>query len=155
MPHLFKFRTIWRLPAPLPVVWDAIKDVRDYPHWWPGISQVEVSGNGPLSITVGMKTHYVVKSPLYTLQYQTELIEFKQDKYIFAKSTGDLVGTGTWTFIESPHSTEAIFDWHVTVTPPFLRFVSHIPGVKSIMRFFHNRFMSQGEAALKKLIEQK
>ena len=125
----------------------------EYPTWWPGVARVEVLTGQPLPITRGTKMVYEVQSPLYTLQYQTELVAYKEHDYILAHATGDLVGTGRWTFSHEGVVTLAVFEWQVSLTPPFLRIVAFIPGVPSIMRFFHNRLMNHGEQGLQELLK--
>lgn len=149
---VFRFRTAWRIAAPLPIVWDTIVKSIQYPTWWPGVARVEVLAGQPWPMTVGTKMGYEVQSPLYTLHYQTELMEYAEHKFIFAHATGDLVGTGKWTFGHEASITEAVFEWQVSLTPPFLRAVAVVPGVPLIMSFFHTRLMNHGEQGLRTLL---
>src|SRR5437016_1352599 len=100
--NMFKFQSIWRVPASLHTVWDTVGKVTEYPAWWPGISQVSLLAGHELPIMVGTKAAYRVHSPFYTLNYQTEVVEFDEGVYILANSTGDLEGTGRWSFQEKP-----------------------------------------------------
>lgn len=152
---IFHFRSTWRVPAPLEVVWNTVGKVTEYPAWWEGIKRVELITGKELPIAVGTKAAYEVHSPLYTLHYQTEVTQFTQGVYILATSTGDLQGTGKWTFTHNHEQTQAVFDWDVALQPPLLRAVSGLPGAKSIMRYFHDRLMSDGEKGLQALIETK
>ncbi len=152
---LFRFRSIWRVPAPLVTVWNTVGKVSEYPRWWPGIARVDVLAGQELPIAVGTQAAYEVHSPLYTLHYQTEVTEFDTGVYILATAQGDLEGTGKWTFKENTNETEAVFDWNVKLNPPFLRALSGLPGAKSVMRFFHDWLMNDGEKGLQQLIRNK
>lgn len=154
-PHNFSFRSVWTVPVSLIVVWDSIGRVTEYPQWWKGIAHVELLKGPELPVTVGSRAKYIVKSPLYSLQYETEVVEYDLGKYILAKSTGDLEGTGKWIFSESDKGTEAIFEWNVSVTNPKLQFVSRLPFVRIMMGVFHNQIMSQGQAGLRQLLSMK
>ncbi len=151
---IFRFRSVWRVPAPLEIIWNDVGQVTKYPTWWPGIKRVDLLSGQELPIMVGTKAAYEVRSPLYTLRYQTEVIEFETGKYILATAEGDLKGTGRWSFQEKSDQTEATFDWEVAVTPRFLHSISHIPGVAPIMRYFHNQLMDAGEKGLQDLISK-
>jgi hypothetical protein len=151
---IFRFRSVWRVSAPLEIIWNTVGKVTEYPTWWPGISRVDLLAGQELPIMTGTKASYEVHSPLYTLRYQTEVVEFDTGVYILALSQGDLRGTGRWSFEEKEGETQATFDWEVALHPPFLKAVSHLPGAKGVMRFFHNKLMSDGEKGLKQLVEK-
>lgn len=150
--EIFRFETRWSVPHPLIHVWNQVGLVSKYPTWWKGIERVDLLQGPELPISVGSKAAYTVASPLYTLHYQTETIEFDMGKYILARATGDLDGTGKWIFEHNDHTTHATFIWEVALTPPFLHAVSHLPGARSIMEFFHDRLMAQGEQGLRELL---
>lgn len=153
--HEFLFRSVWHVPAPLVDIWNRVGRVTEYPTWWPGIKRVELLKGHELPIMVGTQARYEVVSPLYNLQYQTEVVQFDTGKLIVAKAVGDLEGTGTWKFLEEHGGTQATFDWNVHVSPPLLRAASYLPPVRYVMRFFHNQLMDAGERGLRSLsIEQ-
>lgn len=153
--HEFLFRSVWLVPAPLVDIWNKVGRVTEYPMWWPGIMRVDLLKGQELPIAVGTQAKYEVASPLYRLEYQTEVIKFDTGKLIVAKAEGDLVGTGTWTFKEDNGGTQATFDWNVHVSPPLLRAASYLPPVRGVMRFFHNQLMDAGEQGLRGLYEKK
>lgn len=148
----FAFRSEWHVPTSLIKVWDTVGKVTEYPIWWPGIRTVELLKGPELPVTVGTRARYIVSSPLYSLQYETEVEEFVTGKFILARSHGDLVGTGKWTFQEASGETRATFDWNVQVDPVFLRVLSHIGPARAVMHYFHNRLMDAGEKGLRQLI---
>ena len=152
---LFHFRSVWRVHAPLVTVWNTVGKLTDYPQWWPGIARVTLLTGHELPIAIGTKAAYEVRSPLYTLHYQTEIVSFQTGASIAVAAQGDLEGTGAWTFSQQPGMTEATFDWNVRLRPPFLRTVSHVPGAKSIMRFFHDRLMAKGEEGLQRILRER
>ncbi|MET8542237.1 SRPBCC family protein [Kitasatospora sp. NPDC004799] len=43
-PNHYRFRDVWRLTAPAPVVYAALEDVRSYPLWWPEVREVRPTG---------------------------------------------------------------------------------------------------------------
>lgn len=152
--HEFLFRSVWHVPAPLVDIWNRVGRVTEYPTWWPGIKRVDLLKGRELPITVGTQAKYEVTSPLYQLEYQTEVVEFETGKLIVATAVGDLVGTGTWMFQEKKGETQATFDWQVHVSPVFLRAASYLPPVRHVMRFFHNQLMDAGERGLRALYDK-
>ena len=42
----YRLLTIWRVEAPLKVVYAAIHDSPRWPDWWPGVKQVELVATG-------------------------------------------------------------------------------------------------------------
>lgn len=153
--NIFRFETTWSVPYPLVQVWNTVGRVSQYPTWWPGISRVDVLQGQELPIAVGTIAAYTVHSPLYTITYKTETMQFDTGKFILARATGDLDGTGKWVFDHNDHTTKATFMWEVALTPPFLHAVSHLPGMRGVMEFFHDRLMNQGEKGLRALLAQK
>lgn len=150
--HFFRFRSVWEVPTSLQMAWQKIVRVTEYPTWWPGVEKVTVVADGHGPLTVGFTVAYTIRSPLYTLHYQTELTEFKTGEYILARVTGDLVGQGKWTFFEEATSTRAQFEWNVAVTPFLLKLAAWWPPGRLAMWYFHNRLMKHGERGLKALL---
>jgi hypothetical protein len=147
--HLFRFVTRWELPHDLTTVWNSVGLVTQYPQWWPGVRKADLLAGTELPVSVGTKVHFVIASPLYTLDYTTTTVDFVTGEYIAVKAEGDLHGTGKWVFEHTPDETIAIFTWEVSLTPLLLREVSHIPFARSVMGFFHGRLMARGEKALR------
>lgn len=152
--HVFHFVTRWELPHPLELVWNSVGLVTKYPTWWPGVQKADLLAGTELPVSVGTKVHFVIASPLYTLDYTTTTVDFKMGEYIEVAAAGDLHGTGRWDFQHNPSATIATFTWDVALTPFFLREVSHIPFVRPLMGFFHSRLMGHGERALQALLMQ-
>ncbi|MFE4515960.1 SRPBCC family protein [Kitasatospora sp. NPDC056783] len=65
-PNHYRFRGVWRLPAPASAVYAALEDVRSYPLWWPEIREVRPTGEDsgdvvvrallPYSLVIGLAT---------------------------------------------------------------------------------------------------
>ncbi|MFG2913567.1 SRPBCC family protein [Kitasatospora sp. NPDC048298] len=51
-PNHYRFRGVWRLAAPAPLVYAALEDVRGYPLWWPEIREVRPTGEDSGDVVV-------------------------------------------------------------------------------------------------------
>ncbi|MFF4382124.1 SRPBCC family protein [Kitasatospora sp. NPDC001547] len=43
-PNHYRFRDVWRLAAPAPIVYAALEDVQSYPLWWPEVREARPTG---------------------------------------------------------------------------------------------------------------
>lgn len=69
------------------------------------------------------------------------------------RSSGDLVGTASWSFSGSRRHTEIHIDWQVVTTKWWMNRLAII--LKPIFIYNHNRLMSSGERGLESFLSTK
>ena len=151
MGEAYHFLTDWRFRAPLKTVWSVVLDIERYPGWWKNFRRVRiVRGDGK---SVGSVIECTVRGSLpYSLTYALEVVEADEFRHIVLRSTGDLVGTGRWEFMErEPGVVNALYHWDVATTNPVLNLVA--PLARAALSRNHERVMANGYAALRPRIE--
>ena len=147
----YHFETEWEFNAAVPPTWSIVLDLRHYPDWWKNFRRVAVlNGDGE---SVGSKAECVVRGSLpYSLRYTMEVVDAQRHRSMVLRSTGDLVGTGRWEFLElGPGRCRATYYWDVATTNPILNLVAPLAG-----RFLaqnHEQVMANGYAALRPHVE--
>jgi uncharacterized protein YndB with AHSA1/START domain len=147
----YHFVTAWLFRAPIPKVWAVVLDIEHYPGWWKNFLHVKTTrGDGKV---VGSIIECEVRGSLpYSLKYALEVREAEEYRQILLSSTGDLVGTGRWTFSEvEPGTSRAVYAWDVATTNPILNLVA--PLAKRALARNHEQVMANGYAALRPHIE--
>ncbi len=151
MPGQYHFKTEWHFRAPLERVWNVVLDIQNYPPWWKNFRRVRlVRGDGK---SVGSVIACEVRGSLpYSLNYRLEVLEATHLKHILLRSTGDLVGTGSWEFSEpAPGASQAVYYWDVATTNPILNLVA--PLARGALARNHERVMANGYDALRPYVE--
>lgn len=152
MPAQYHFRTDWAFQGRLGAVWNAVLDIEHYPAWWSNFRRVKLlrgDGKAPGSVI-----ECEVRGSLpYSLSYALEVIGAEPMRSIDLRSSGDLVGTGRWEFIErAPKDTLATYFWDVGTTNPLLNLVA--PLARGLLAKNHEQVMANGYAALRKYAER-
>ena len=143
----YYFRTVWRIAAPLPVVWDTIVAPLEWPQWWKGVEQVEEISHGDEN-GIGGITRYTWKSALpYHLTFDMRLTERIEYKYLKGDAFGELKGFGEWYFYERDDHTKIICIWQVTTEKAWMNWLAFI--LRPIFAYNHTLVMNWGERSLK------
>jgi uncharacterized protein YndB with AHSA1/START domain len=142
----YRFVTVWRIPAPLEAVWNALYDAKRWPEWWPGLSgAIELSPGGQNGI--GAARRFVWRGALpYTLAVDMRLTRAERPKLLESDASGELEGTGRWTLSEAPGGTAARYDWQVRTTKRWMNWFA--PLARPLFSWNHNVVMRRGEAGL-------
>jgi len=151
VPAIYHFTTQWHFAAPVDRTWSVVLDIERYPGWWKNFRRVKVvKGDGR---SVGSVVECVVRGSLpYSLTYAIEVVEAERPRHILLRSTGDLVGTGRWTFSEpAPGESLAVYYWDVATTNPILNLIA--PLARRALASNHTQVMANGYAALKPHVE--
>ncbi len=151
MPAVYHFRTDWPFKAPLATVWSVVLDIEHYPAWWSNFRRVKLRrGDGK---SPGSVIECEVRGSLpYSLNYALEVMRADPMRSIDLRSTGDLVGTGRWEFVErAPHDILATYFWDVGTTNPILNVVA--PLARGLLARNHEQVMANGFAALRQHAE--
>ncbi|HWQ36844.1 MAG TPA: SRPBCC family protein [Blastocatellia bacterium] len=142
----YQFLTEWRVAAPREVLFEILKEGKDYPVWWPEVyldARYEPSGRAD---GIGDKVHLLTKGWLpYKLRWTAESVRRDFPTEIEIRATGDFNGRGIWHF--EPRGTDegetcVTFDWRLRADKPLLRWLS--PLLKPIFKWNHRWAMKTG-----------
>ncbi|MFJ3233070.1 SRPBCC family protein [Streptomyces sp. NPDC086787] len=136
----YRFLSLWPLPAPPAVVYEALERVEDYPRWWPQVRSVR-----RLDATTGLVT---IRS---VLPYDMTLTarETRRDPaagILEIALDGDMEGWARWTVTASGTGTLARYAQAVEVKKPLLRRLA-VPG-RPFFRLNHRLMMRSGRHGL-------
>lgn len=136
----YRFRSLWRLPAPPATVYDVLERPEEYPSWWHQVREVT-----RLDDTTGAIR---VRSVLpYDMTFTAR--EVRRDRAAGVLETtlsGDIEGWARWTV--TPHGTGSLarYDQVVIVNKPLLRRLA-VPG-RPVFRANHALMMRSGRRGL-------
>ena len=150
----YAFLTEWNVNAPRELVYDILKEGKDYPRWWPDVylgAELEASGRED---HVGDKVHFFTKGWLpYRLRWTAEVVQHAKPHTIEITATGDFVGTGKWTLSPTGDGTFISFDWRLRADKPLLKWLS--PIFKPIFKWNHHWAMARGYESLCRELERR
>ncbi|MBK9312988.1 MAG: SRPBCC family protein [Acidobacteria bacterium] len=146
--NLYTFLTEWRVEAPREMVYEILKEGRDYPRWWPDVYLAATHHGSGLSDGIGDRIDFHTRGRLpYRLHWTAEAISHERPHTIEIAATGDFVGNGRWTLSEATTGTDIRFDWVIRAEKPLIRLLS--PVLKPIFRWNHEWAMGRGLIRLK------
>ncbi len=118
------FSTTWRIEAPLPAVWAAVRDVAHWPHWWKNVERVvEIApGTGE---GIGAVHRYWWKGVLpYRIVFDMHVTHMNPLVALEGEATGDVLGTGRWEFSNDGAATIVRYDWQVHTSRPWMNLLA-------------------------------
>lgn len=143
----YQFLTEWEVDAPREVLFEILKDGKDYPRWWPAVyleAQHMPSGRAD---KLGDRVRFLTRGWLpYRLIWTAELIRHEPPDLIEISATGDFVGRGVWRLAAGIGSTLITFDWKLRADKPLLKWLSH--RLKPVFRWNHKWAMDRGIESL-------
>ncbi|MEU1178317.1 SRPBCC family protein [Streptomyces sp. NPDC005820] len=141
----YRFRSLWTLPAPPAVVYDALERAEDYPRWWRQVREVT-----RLDDTTGVIR---IRSLLpYDITFTAR--ETRRDPaagVLEIAMSGDIEGWARWTLTADGPGTLARYDQVVEVHKPLLRRFA-VPG-RPLFRANHRLMMRAGRRGLAARLE--
>jgi hypothetical protein len=146
-PKDYRFITSWRFEADCGLVYDIIADAARYPQWMKDvkIEAVMLSPGNPDG--TGRKDLFKIKGFLpYALTWQTECLEAERPTRIVSAASGELAGTGIWTFTQRRMWADVTFDWQVSFNHPGLAPFSFL--LRPFFEANHNWVMDRWEKNL-------
>jgi hypothetical protein len=150
----YEFLTEWNIPAPRELVYEILKEGKDYPRWWPAVylkADYEPSGREDHT---GDRVHFLTKGWLpYRLRWTAEVVRHARAHTIEIKATGDFVGRGVWLLDDEGDHTHVAFDWRLRADKPLLRWLS--PLFKPIFRWNHAWAMARRYESLCREVERR
>lgn len=144
----YRFIDRWRVEGTVREVADVIEDGKDLPRWWPSVylevEELDRGGDGGLGKLISLRARGFLP---YTLRINFLTIETRSPHGFTMKATGDLEGTGIWTFEQDGQFVNITYDWTVQANKAIIRTLSFL--FKPIFAANHRWTMARGEESLK------
>lgn len=144
----YKFTSIWTIDSRVAPVWDLIKEMENWPEWWPGVLKV-VELEGGDEDGVGAKHRSMWKSRLpYRLEFDSEVVAVVKHELIEVRAFGELECRGVWMFTNDGSVTKVSYDWEVVTQKAWMNALA--PLARPLFRWNHDVIMGWGEAGLRR-----
>lgn len=149
----YEFITTWRLDAPLELVWEAIYHSEQWPEWWPGLMSVVELEKGDDS-GIGNLRRYSWQGVLpYKLVFDMCTTRIDRPTTLAGTASGDLEGTGLWSFSEEGKGTVLSYDWRVVTRKGWMNLLAPIG--RPLFRWNHDQVMLWGRIGLERLLAER
>ncbi|KOG30917.1 MULTISPECIES: SRPBCC family protein [Streptomyces] len=142
----YRFRSVWRLPAPPDAVYAVLARAEDYPRWWPQVREV-VS----LDDTTGT-ARFRSLLPYDLVVTARALRRDPAARVLEVGLGGDLEGWARWTLTAEGAGTRALYEQEVEVRARLLRALA-VPG-RPVFRANHALMMRGGRRGLAAELEE-
>ena len=144
----YAFRSVWRGTGTTDEVRDVLADGPSLPRWWPAVYlSVDTLKEGEES-GLGAEVTMFTKGWLpYTLRWTLRVTEPITDTGYALIATGDLIGTGRWTFTQDGPEVVITYDWRVSASKPLLRWLTWL--LRPVFAANHRWAMARGEESLR------
>lgn len=144
----YQFLTEWRVAATCELLYEILKEGKDYPRWWPEVYLDAQSHPSGRADHVGDRVDFFTRGWLpYRLHWTAEVVRHERPHLIEIKATGDFVGRGVWQLTPDGTTTRVTFDWRLRADKPLLRWLS--PVCKPIFKWNHHWAMARGFESLR------
>jgi hypothetical protein len=144
----YHFIDKWRVEGTVQEVADILEDPLSLPRWWPAVYfEVEELEQGAAH---GIGRHIRLRAAgwlPYSLRIDFRTVENRYPYGYSMEATGDLEGTGVWTFAQDGEYVNVTYDWTIRANKAIVRRLSFL--LKPIFRSNHNWTMRRGEESLK------
>ena len=143
----YAFVSVWRVAGTIAEVRAVLSDSAALPRWWPAVylAVVPVEPGDADGVGRTVDLHTTGRLP-YTLRWRLRITETMTDEGFALAATGDLTGTGRWTFRQDGPEVEVTFDWRVRAGKPLLRRLSWL--LRPAFAANHDWAMARGEESL-------
>jgi hypothetical protein len=144
----YQFIDRWRVLATVAEVSEIIENGADLARWWPSVylevEEVEPGGAGGLGKLISLRARGFLP---YTLRINFQTTETRSPHGFTLKATGDLEGTGVWTFEQDGAFVNITYDWTIAANKAVIRAFSFL--LKPLFAANHRWTMARGEESLK------
>ena len=144
----YHFVDRWRVEGNVREVADIIEDALSLPVWWPSVyfevKELEPGGEHGIGKLISLRAGGWLP---YTLRINFRTTETRYPNGFSMDATGDLEGTGIWTFEPAGRFVNITYDWTIRANKPIIDKLSFL--LKPIFRSNHNWTMKRGEESLK------
>ena len=148
----YDWRTEWFVPAPLPIVYEAMTSREALRQWWPDMELIEDRGEDELRVgsSVSFRVHQAPEVARLAPPFRIHCLytDVEPNRRLREVVTGDLSGVLETLFREDQESTatQVVFNWYVRVTNPILNALGYF--VEGVYRHSHDSVMKAGESGL-------
>jgi uncharacterized protein YndB with AHSA1/START domain len=147
---IYDWRTEWTIPAPMPIVYEAITSREAVREWWPDMELVEDNGDDDLQVgsTVSFRVHQAPEVARLAPPFRIHCLytDVEPEKRLRETVNGDLSGVLETLFHEQHDGTSVTFNWYVRLTNPALNLVGY--AAERVYRHSHDSVMTSGEKGL-------
>jgi hypothetical protein len=144
----YHFVDRWRVEGTVKEVADIIEDALSLPIWWPSVyfqvKELEPGGEHGIGKLISLRAGGWLP---YTLRINFRTTESRYPNGFSMDASGDLEGTGIWTFEPEGRFVNITYDWTIRANKPIIDKLSFL--LKPIFRSNHNWTMKRGEESLK------
>jgi hypothetical protein len=151
----YHFVTRWTLPASPTEIDAVLSDTSRVAAWWPELYRsIRIVAHGN-ERGVGKTVDVVTKGFLpYELHWTYRVTEAVPGKGFSIEASGDLEGSGRWTFEEQKSGTTLVtYDWRVRAEKPLLRYFSFF--LRPLFSWNHNYVMQEGEVGIRTELQRR
>lgn len=144
----YAFVTVWRVAGTVAEVRDVLADGPSLPRWWPAVYlAVDVLDEGDADGRGARLDLFTTGWLPYTLRWTLRIEEPMTDAGFALSATGDLNGTGRWTFTQDGPEVEITYDWRVSASKPLLRRLTWL--LRPVFAANHRWAMARGAESLR------
>lgn len=148
----YAFVTTWRFRAPIEQVWQAIREYRAWPTWWPAIVEARQVAPGDAD-GVGEAIAFTFRTRLpYQLCFLLTTTHVRPPHELDGRATGELDGTGRWRLTTAGDETVVQYFWDVRTTRWWMNLLA--PLARPAFRWNHDQVMEGGRIGLARLLAQ-
>jgi hypothetical protein len=146
---VYHFVTTWRMEGTCDEVADILGDPLRLSVWWPSVYlKVDEIEPARAENGVGRRVGLLTKGWLpYTLRWELLVVDARYPHGSTIAATGDLEGTGVWTFEQDGEFVDISYDWRIRATKPLLRNLSFL--LRPLFEANHRWAMTEGEKSLR------
>lgn len=144
----YHFVTEWRVAGTVDEVRDVLGDAASLTQWWPAVylEVVPVADGGPDGVGRTVDLHTKGWLP-YTLRWTLTITEPLTDTGFALSASGDLAGTGVWTFRPDGPEVSIVYDWRIQAAKPLLKRLSWL--LRPAFSANHVWAMGKGQESLR------
>jgi hypothetical protein len=143
----YHFVTTWRVAGTVAEVKAVLSDSASLTRWWPSVYLAVVPRADGDPDGVGRTVELCTTGWLpYTLRWTLRITETMTDTGFALAATGDLVGTGRWTFAQDGPEVVITYDWQVAAAKPLLARLSWL--LRPAFAANHRWAMDRGRQSL-------
>ena len=145
----FHIPTTWRVRGSAARVFDVLSKPLDFVRWWPdvylAVREVKAGDASGLGRVVDLHTKGWLP---YRLSWEAEVVAIDKPRSMSLRARGDLEGRGEWRLRQEGEWTDALYDWTVIVTKPWM--VALAPLLEPVFVANHRWAMRRGLEGLQR-----
>jgi len=144
----YEFRTVWRVAGTVDEVRDVLADGPSLPRWWPAVYLAVSTVREGDETGRGGEIALFTKGWLpYTLRWTLLVTEPITAAGYALTASGDLIGSGRWTFEQDGPEVVITYDWQVSASKLLLRRLTWL--LRPVFAANHRWAMARGEESLR------